>query len=60
MPFMESVRVVREFVDMFHNNIFVISPDHDIDFGIDLKPSIAPIFAPLYRMALIELNELKN
>ncbi|XP_070002681.1 uncharacterized protein [Nicotiana sylvestris] len=35
-------------------------PDKDINFGIDLVPGTQPISIPPYRMALAELNELKE
>ncbi|WMV29096.1 hypothetical protein MTR67_022481 [Solanum verrucosum] len=34
-------------------------PNRDIDFYIDLEPGTHPIFIPLYRMAPMELRELK-
>jgi len=35
-------------------------PDMDIDFGIDLVPGTQPISITPYRMAPIELKELKE
>jgi hypothetical protein len=35
-------------------------PDHDIEFVIELMPSIAPIYKSLYMMATPKLAELKE
>ena len=36
-----------------------MTPDRDIDFCIDLEPDSRPISIPPYRMAPVELRELK-
>ena len=38
------VEVVREFMDVVSTCILGISPDRDIDFGIDLEPGAKPIY----------------
>ena len=55
----ELVPVVREFPEVFPNDLPRIPPEREIDFGIDLSPDTNPISIPPYRMASAELKELK-
>ncbi|XP_070045382.1 uncharacterized protein [Nicotiana tomentosiformis] len=57
---MDSVLVVHAFLEVFPTNLLGMPPDRDIDFYFDLAPSTQPISIPPYRMALAELNELKE
>ena len=59
VPLIESVSVVREFLDVFPADLPGMPPDRDIDFCIDLEPGNRPIYIPPYRMASVELRELK-
>ena len=59
VPLIESVLVVREFLDVFPADLPGMPPDRDIDFCIDLEPGTRPISIPPYRMAPAELRELK-
>ncbi|XP_070004423.1 uncharacterized protein [Nicotiana sylvestris] len=59
-PRLESVSVVNEFPDVFPAELPGIPPDSEIDFGIDVMPDMQPISIPPYRMAPIELKELKE
>ncbi|XP_069147079.1 uncharacterized protein [Solanum lycopersicum] len=59
VPSIESVSVVREFLDVFPADLPGMPPDRDIDFCIDLEPGTRPISIPPYRMAPAELRELK-
>jgi hypothetical protein len=45
------VLVVNEFSDVFLEDLPGMSPDQDIEFVINLKSSIAPIYKSPYRMA---------
>ncbi|KAH0680772.1 hypothetical protein KY284_021857 [Solanum tuberosum] len=56
---LESVPVVREFPEVFPDDLPGIPPEWEIDFGIDLLPNTQPISILPYRMALAELKELK-
>ena len=47
---LEDIPVVREFLDVFPEDLPGIPPDREIDFKIELAP---------YRMAPLELKELK-
>ena len=57
VPSIESVSIVREFLDVFSVDLTGMPPDRDIDFCIDLKPGTRPISIPPYRMAPAELRE---
>ena len=54
VPSIESVSVVREFLDVFPADLPGMPPDRDIDFCIDLEPGTRPISIPPYRMAPAE------
>ena len=57
---LKSVPVVREFSDMFLEDLLKFPPNIDLDFGIDLLPRSAFIFIPPRRMATTELIKLKT
>ena len=59
VPSIESVLIVREFLDVFPADLPGMPPDRDIDFCIDLESGTRPISIPPYRMAPAELRELK-
>ena len=51
---------MQEFSDVFSEDLPRLPPDRELEFGIELFPRLAPIFIPSYRMALVELKELKT
>ena len=55
-----QIPVVCEFSDVFPDELPGLSPDRDIEFGIELIPGTAPISRRPYRMPLDELVELKK
>jgi hypothetical protein len=55
-----EVPVVNEFLDVFPKELPGMPPDQDIEFVIELKPGRAPIYKTPYRMATLELAELKE
>ncbi|KAL0536964.1 hypothetical protein IC582_025927 [Cucumis melo] len=55
----EDVSVVKEFFDVFPDDLSSFPPDRDIEFTIEFLPGTTPIFQALYRMATSELKELK-
>ena len=57
---LEDVLVVRDFPDVFPDDLPGLPPEREIDFPIDLVPGTAPISLPPYRMAPAELKELKT
>jgi hypothetical protein len=56
----EDVPIVREYPDMFPEELPGMPPDRDIEFIIDLIPETTPIAKRPYRMAAPELAELKK
>ena len=57
---LEDAPVVRDFPDVFPDDLPGLPPEREIDFPIDLVPGTAPISLPPYRMAPDELKELKT
>ena len=57
---LEDVPVVRDFPDVFLDDLPGLPPERDIDFPIDLVPGTASISLPPYRMTPAELKELKT
>ena len=47
VPSIESVLIVREFLDVFPADLPGMPPDRDIDFCIDLEPGTRPFLYPL-------------
>ena len=52
--------VVREFLEVFPEDISGLPPEREIEFSIDLVPGAGPISIAPYRMSPIELAELKK
>ena len=55
-----SIHIVREFVDVFPEDLPGLPSARKVDFGIDLEPEIVPISKAPYRMAPVEFRELKK
>ncbi|XP_074293364.1 uncharacterized protein LOC141620374 [Silene latifolia] len=58
-PNLTSIPVVKEFLDVFPEEIPRMPPYREVDFTIELIPGSAPISKSPYRMAPAELKELK-
>ncbi|KAJ4950212.1 hypothetical protein NE237_027044 [Protea cynaroides] len=56
---MEDIDVVRNFLDVFPEELPGLPPDRVTEFIIDLIPGAAPVSKAPYRMAPTELKELK-
>jgi hypothetical protein len=55
-----NIRVVRDFPDVFPEELPGMPPDREVEFVIDLLPSTAPISKRPYKMSVEELKELKK
>jgi hypothetical protein len=55
----EEIHVVREFSDVFPDDLSGMPPERAIEFKIELQPSTTPISKSPYRITLVELAELK-
>jgi len=56
---LEDIPVVREYADVFPDDLPRLPPERDIEFVIELQPSTTPISKRPYRMPPNELAELK-
>ena len=57
---LDDIPVVREFLDVFLEDLLGIPIDREIEFSIDLLLGTSLILKAPYRMAPIELKELKE
>jgi hypothetical protein len=57
---LEDIRVVREYPDVFLEELPGMPLDRDIEFLIELLPETPPISKRPYRMLINELVELKK
>ncbi|GKV53533.1 hypothetical protein SLEP1_g60053, partial [Rubroshorea leprosula] len=56
---LKDIPVVREFPDVFPEDLPGLPPDREVEFAIDLVPGTGPVSKAPYRMASAELKELK-
>jgi hypothetical protein len=56
---LEHLPVVKEFADVFPEELPGMPPERELEFTIDLKPGTEPIARTPYRMSTPELQELK-
>jgi hypothetical protein len=57
---LEEIPVVREFADVFPDELSGMPPDRGVEFVIELQPGTAPISKRPYRMPPKKLAELKT
>ncbi|KAH0709023.1 hypothetical protein KY284_010450 [Solanum tuberosum] len=60
VPPIQSVPIVREFPEVFPDDLPGVPHEREIDFDIDIITDTCPISILQYRMALTELKELKE
>jgi hypothetical protein len=56
----ENICVVRDFLDVFLEELPGMPPDKEVEFVIDLLPGTAPVSKRPYRMSVEEFKELKK
>ena len=56
---LEHIPVVKEFADVFPEELPGMPPERELEFTIDLKPGTEPIARTPYWMSTPELQELK-
>jgi hypothetical protein len=56
---LEPFPVVKEFANVFPEELPGMPPERELEFTIDLKPGTEPIARTSYRMSTPELQELK-
>nr|GEU75452.1 hypothetical protein [Tanacetum cinerariifolium] len=59
-PSLETHPIVRDFSDVFPEELSGIQPEHEVEFSIELISGTQPISKAPYRIAPIELKELKE
>ncbi|WVZ80901.1 LOW QUALITY PROTEIN: hypothetical protein U9M48_028338 [Paspalum notatum var. saurae] len=57
---LENIRVMSEFPDVFPDSLPGMPSERDIEFSIELVPGTAPIYKKAYRIAGVELLEVKK
>nr|CAD39354.2 OSJNBa0059H15.5 [Oryza sativa Japonica Group] len=57
---LEDIPIVREYPEVFPDDLTTMPPKRDIEFRIDLVPGTAPIHKRPYRMGASELAEVKK
>nr|GFA76484.1 putative reverse transcriptase domain-containing protein [Tanacetum cinerariifolium] len=60
VPSIHDQPIVSEFPDVFPDELPGIPPVHEVEFSIELISGVEPISKAPYRMAPIELKELKD
>jgi hypothetical protein len=56
---LEDIYVIREFLDVFPDDLPGLSPEGAIEFKMELQPGSAPIARAPYKLSLVEMKELK-
>ncbi|GKG30660.1 hypothetical protein Tco_0423148, partial [Tanacetum coccineum] len=56
----DDIRVIRDFPEVFPDDLSGLPPVHEIEFRIDLIPGASPIVKSPYRLAPSEMLELSN
>ena len=59
-PQLKDIPMVKEFSDVFPEELLGLPPEWEVEVSIDTFPGVPPIAQQPYRMAPAELNELKT
>ncbi|GJZ49126.1 putative reverse transcriptase domain-containing protein [Tanacetum coccineum] len=57
---LEDIPVVREFLEVFLEDLYGLPPVCEVEFQIDLIPGATPVGRAPYRLAPLEMQELSN
>ncbi|GJR53121.1 putative reverse transcriptase domain-containing protein, partial [Tanacetum coccineum] len=57
---LDDIHVVREFPEVFPDDLSGLPPIREVEFRIDLIPGALPVAKAPYRLAPSEMNELSN
>jgi hypothetical protein len=58
-PSLEDHPILREYIDVFPEEVPGLRPKRDIEFSIEIAPRAVPVSRTPYRMSTPELVELK-
>src|SRR5213075_1719854 len=56
---LEAIPIVREYPDVFPEDLPDLPPDRAVEFSIELLPGTAPVFRKPYKMSSNDLAEMK-
>ena len=56
----EDIPILKEYADVFLEEISWLPPKRELDFTIEMVPSEIPNSKAPYRMNILELNEFKS
>jgi hypothetical protein len=56
----DNIHAIRDFSDVFPEELLGMPPDREVELVIDLLPETAPISKRPYRMSVEELKEPKK
>ncbi|KAL0315148.1 UNVERIFIED_CONTAM: RNA-directed DNA polymerase [Sesamum calycinum] len=59
-PTLGEIPVMRDFPEVFPDDLSGLPPHREVDFTIETLPGVAPISVAPYRMVPVELHELKK
>ncbi|XP_073131819.1 uncharacterized protein [Henckelia pumila] len=59
-PKLGEVKVVKDFPEVFPDDVAVLPPVREVEFGIELLPETKPASKAPYRLAPTEMKELKD
>ena len=59
-PNLEDIPIVREYPNVFPDDLPSLPPEREVNFTIDLVPGAIPVSKTSYRMSPAELKELKE
>ncbi|KAL0282102.1 UNVERIFIED_CONTAM: hypothetical protein Sradi_7271700 [Sesamum radiatum] len=59
-PTLEEIPVVKDFPEVFPDDLPSLPPHREVDFSIETLPGVAPISITPYQMTPVELQELKK
>ncbi|GJY24686.1 hypothetical protein Tco_0398344 [Tanacetum coccineum] len=57
---LEDVPIIREFLEVFPEDLPGLPPARQVEFQIDLVPSVSPVARALYRLVPAEMQELST
>ena len=57
---MENIPILKEYSDVFPEEISGLPSKQELDFTIELVPGAVPSSKAPYQMNILELNELKS
>jgi hypothetical protein len=56
---LKDIHVIREYLDIFPDELAGVPPESAIEFKIELQPGTAPVAKTPYKMPPVEMKELK-